>query len=201
MTDKMKSVPKIVINSVGIGLLLMAFFTMMWNVTATIGFPNNRYYILTVFFSICGLLFIIYGIHLFRISKKFPKVSSEVDKMKGKNIGMWYGIIFGLEGLTIPLVVFLLSKFNGEEYVVPAIALIVGLHFYPMARIFNRKIDYYLATWTCIVALIAIYMVKIAVSQSFIYTFVGMGVAISTTAYGFYMIYLGQLYKKTLDLP
>lgn len=199
MNPKINSVPKAVIKSVGIGLFLMAFFTIMWSITATVGFTENIYYLFTGLFSISSLLFIIYGIHLFHISGKFPKLLSDADKTKGKKIGKWYGIIFGLEGLTIPLTAVLLSRFNADEYLVPAIALIVGLHFYPMAKVFKRTIDYYLATWTCIIGLIGIYMTTKALSPSYILAFVGVGVAISTTAYGFYMIYIGQLYKKSLD--
>ena len=199
MTDEKKIVPKIAIQSIGGGLFLMAFFTMMWNGIAENGFNGSDHYLLTVIFSIFSLTFIIYGLRFFLVSKKFPKLTTDADKKEGAKLGKWYGIIFGLEGVTIPLTVYLLLKFNSGNFIIPAIALIVGLHFYPMAKIFKRKIDYYLATWTCIIALIGIYMTATNnISESIIFSFIGIGVGIATSTYGFYMVHIGYLYTKSL---
>ena len=189
-----RSVPRIVIQSIGGGLLLMALFTLMWNGIAENGFNGRDHYILTLVFSIFSLLFIGYGIYLFTIAKKFPKEMNDADRNLGKKSGKSYGIIFGLEGVLIAATVLLLLKFNMETYIVPAIALIVGLHFYPMAKVFNRNIDYYVATFTCIVAFIGFYMVSRSFDQKNIHALVGTGVALATSFYGFYMILTGQKY-------
>ena len=108
-------------------------------------------------------------------------------------MGIWYGIIFGAEGVTIPIVCGLLVYFRQTAFILPAIALVIGLHFYPMARIFKRTIDYYLATWTCIVAFSAIAaIINNMLPQNTIYALLGMGVAMATTGYGLYMIYEGK---------
>ena len=88
---------------------------------------------------------------------------------------MWkvFGFIFGLEGLLIAVSVVVLSTFDLQNYVVPIIALIVGLHFYPMAKIFERKIDYYLATWVTLVAILGIVLVIGNKSESMIFAAVG----------------------------
>ena len=108
-------------------------------------------------------------------------------------MGIWYGIIFGAEGVTIPVVCGLLVHFRQTAFILPAIALVIGLHFYPMARIFKRTIDYYLATWTCIVAFSALAcIINNILPQATIYALLGMGVAMATTGYGLYMIYEGK---------
>jgi hypothetical protein len=83
------------------------------------------------------------------------------------------------------------------QYTLSAIALIIGLHFYPMAKIFDRKVDYYVATWTCLVAINSIFMTAgNNYSQTFILTILGIGVALATSTYGFYMLFTGYNYIK-----
>lgn len=192
-TSTLTTVPKIAIQSIAGGLLLMAFFTMAW---AGIGSGNlggvGQYAVIFVFGVPCGM-FVAYSISLFRAARHFPPLVSEEDKAEGKKMGIWYGIIFGAEGVTIPLICGLLAYLQLMQYVVPAIALIVGLHFYPMAKVFNRIIDYYLATWTSLVAIGAIIAIFYnALPQATIYALLGIGVAIATTGYGLYMIYDGR---------
>ncbi|KUL26905.1 hypothetical protein [Actinoplanes awajinensis] len=70
---------------------------------------------------------------------------------------------------------------------VPAIALIVGLHFYPMARVFQRTIDLYLATWTTVVGLAGIVALVAGAPLAQVTGFVAVGAALATTAYGLYI--------------
>jgi hypothetical protein len=72
-------------------------------------------------------------------------------------------------------------------------ALVVGLHFYPMATIFQRKIDYYLATWATLIALTGFYLsLKKKLPESDVMAFVGVGLGLATSAYGFYTILYGR---------
>ena len=83
---------------------------------------------------------------------------------------------FGIEIAAIGILCFLLYHFGKTEYIIPVIALTVGLHFYPLAGIFHRKIDYYFATWTCLVALTGILMLLLTPYQpSGIHSFVSVG--------------------------
>ena len=43
-------------------------------------------------------------------------------------------------------------------WIPPAVALIVGLHFFPMPVIFGRTIDYYLGTVMLMVANVGLYL-------------------------------------------
>ena len=73
------------------------------------------------------------------------------------------------------------------------IALVVGLHFFPMAWIFKRNIDYWLAMWTVLIALLGIlFILNKTMLPRGIATPVGVGVAIATSCYGLYMIAFGR---------
>jgi len=193
MQPQKAHIPKIVIKSIGGGLLLMALFTMAWAGIASGGLTGTGHWIILVVFGIISISFIIYGIKMFTLSKYFTAPTNEKDKAEGKRLSIWYGVIFGAEGIIIPIVAGILVYFQKGNFIIPAIAMIVGLHFYPMASIFKRTIDYYLATWTCIVALSAIIATIYDIApEATIFAFLGIGVAIATSCYGFYMIYVGK---------
>ncbi|NLR57751.1 hypothetical protein HGH93_06555 [Chitinophaga polysaccharea] len=81
-----------------------------------------------------------------------------------------------------------LSTLKLQQYVVTAIGLIVGLHFYPMAWVFKRRLDYYAATWTCLVALVGISLTFRQASQESVIVAVGLGTALATVTYGLNMM-------------
>ena len=187
------TVPRIAIQGIAGGLLLMAFFTMVWAGISSGGMRGFGQYAVLFVFGVPSGMFVAYGVSLFRAAKNFPPLTSSADKAEGKRMGMWYGIIFGAEGIIIPIVCGLLVYLGQTAFILPAIALVIGLHFYPMASVFKRTIDYYLATWTCVVAFSAIAAVKNNVlPHHTIYALLGMGVAVATTGYGLYMIYEGK---------
>lgn len=171
----------------------MAFFTMVWAGIASGGLAGFGQCAVLFVFGVPAGMFVACSISLFRASRRFPPLTSIADKAEGKKMGIWYGITFGAEAITIPAVCGLLIHFRQQAFILPAIALVIGLHFYPMARIFKRTIDYYLATWTCVVAFSAIAGIKNNVlPHHTIYALLGMGVAVATTGYGLYMIYEGK---------
>jgi hypothetical protein len=72
------------------------------------------------------------------------------------------------------------------------------LHFYPMAKIFKRTIDYYLATWASLIAIGAIALtLKHTILPIPITAVLGIGMAITTTIYGINMIREGTGYLKS----
>jgi len=193
MQPQKAHIPKIAVRSIGGGLLLMALFTTMWAGIAASGVTGTTRWLIFIVFGIAVISFIIYGIKMFMLSKYFTPAINEKDKAEAKKLGIWYGVIFGAEGVTIPLVCGLLIYLHKTDFIIPAIAMIVGLHFYPMASIFKRTIDYYLATWTCVVALSAIIAIIYDIApKATILAFLGVGVAVATSCYGFYMIYVGK---------
>jgi hypothetical protein len=200
MSNQSHTVPRIVITSIATGLLMMAFFTTMWAGIAYGSLGNAT--ILLVVFGIIIITFISYAIYLFGISKRFPKLESQADKLEGKRAGKWFGIIFGAEGLGIFVAINIVVNLGHADLTIPVIALVVGLHFYPLAKIFKRTIDYYLATWTTIIAIIAIVLIlKKVYPPANVDAFVGIGTAIATSCYGLYMIYTGRRLAKQVDNP
>jgi hypothetical protein len=197
MNTRMSEIPAIAIRSIAAGLLLMAFFTMMWTGIAESGYSGRDHGLVLVIFSVFSVVFITYAIYLFVVSKKFALLTRDADKLEGKTMGKWYGIIFGSEGAAIGITCGVLYYLHYADFIIPAIALVVGLHFYPMAIIFKRTIDYYLASWTCIIAASGIIMLMMkSITEPVLFAFTGTGVALATTGYGIFMLYTGRQYTK-----
>jgi hypothetical protein len=195
----MSTIPRIAIQSVATGLFMMAFFTMMWTGIAYGSMTSNGLIVL-ILFSLVALTLIFNGVKFFREAKRFPKSESEADKAEEKQTGKWFGIIFGAEGLLIFVGINIVINIGHADLTIPVIALVVGLHFYPLARVFKRTIDYYLATWTTVVAIIGIGLIlNKSYSTAAVDSFVGVGTAIATSCYGIYMIYAGKKLIGTLS--
>ncbi len=194
MNTTSHTVPRIAIQAVGLGLLLMALFTLMWTGIAQGGLQGRDHYITLMIFAALCVIFVVNGIKIFKIAGSFPKFTTMEDQIQGKTWRKWYGLIFGIEGTLIPIVTLVLQFTGLAKFVLPSIALIVGLHFYPMAKIFNRKIDYFLASWTCLVAIVSIFMINNGKQEAFILGFLGIGVALATAAYGLYILFTGRLF-------
>jgi len=194
--NKQKVLPRIVIQSIGGGLLLMALFTMMWAGIAQGGLIGHDHHVVLITFGFLSILFVSFSIRLFIGAKSFPTFTNEEDRKRGKQMSKSFGIIFGVEGTAIPIACALLGIFGKPQFILPAIALIVGIHFYPMAKVFKRKIDYYLATFTCVWALVSVYLIYTGyLPQAIVLTILGIGVALVTSTYGVYMMMMG--YKLT----
>ncbi|WP_228512352.1 hypothetical protein [Clavibacter sp. VKM Ac-2872] len=70
----------------------------------------------------------------------------------------------------------------------PTIAVIVGLHFYPMARAFHRRIDLGIATWTTLVGTAGVVAVlQDGAAWPVVWSWVGAGAAAATMGYGIFM--------------
>ncbi len=65
---------------------------------------------------------------------------------KGKRTGMLFGIIFGAECALIAICTMLLGHFGLGIWIPIAVAMIVGLHFIPLAKVFEVPLYYWTGT-------------------------------------------------------
>ena len=197
MIEQPKTVPREAITGIATGLVMMAVFTTIWSCIANAGLSGKDYHLVLIAFCLVAATFAGYGIFLFSNAKNFPKSTSEADLAEKKRTGKWFGIIFGAEGLGIAIAVNVVINLGHPDLTIPTIALVVGLHFYPMAKVFKRNVDYYLATWTTIIAICGIvFILNKTFTEEQAFAFVGIGTAIATSCYGLYMIYRGQRFMK-----
>jgi hypothetical protein len=179
---------KMKIDSPLAGLTLMTMLTIIWTILAGINYNGSDYYISYAVFGFLVLYFIYSYYRLKKISKLIPREADEDTKKEKK-----YWIIFVLEGVFIFLVKNILDNINYSHLFLPIFALIVGLHFFPLAKVFERKFDYYIGAWTTIVAILGVIMtLENVFKQSIINGIVCTACSVSTSIYGLKMIREGN---------
>jgi hypothetical protein len=71
-----------------------------------------------------------------------PAWSIPLGAAEGKRNGILFGIIFGVEGGSIPLASIVLARQGLGEWIPFSVALIVGVHFLPLAHLFRVPLYY-----------------------------------------------------------
>jgi hypothetical protein len=138
------------------GIFFMAFFGALWGLMSA-GFMDSV--VQPVAFVVIGLVtlgFLGLVVMLMRYARSLPATTSSEEDEAGKKIGMWFGIVFGLEALLIALTSIVLGRMQASQFIPPVIALIVGLHFLPLARLFHVTFYYITGALLCVLALVAI---------------------------------------------
>ncbi|EFH84399.1 hypothetical protein [Ktedonobacter racemifer] len=185
------AIPRAAMIGAASGVLVMAFFSTGWASLAVGALNGWGNAFLSPLVWLTGIIQLIAGIYLLIAARQFPVATAE-QQAQGRNMGKWYGITFGLEGVFIGVASAICNVIGHTEILIPIIALIVGVHFYPFALIFNRHIDYWLASWTCLVALVALFAVPATPITSGGMTIdmqwlvCGLGTAIATWIYSVY---------------
>ena len=183
----------IVDKSLG-GLSLMILLTIIWTVIATFNIKGRDYYILTSLFTFLILMFVYYLLQLNKLKKTLPIIETEANEKSEK----LYWIIFIAEGVAILIARNVLTNIGKDDLIIPIFSLIVGLHFFPLAKVFNRKFDYYIGAWTTLTALTGIVLtIKNAWAQGVINSIVCFACAFATTSYGVRMILDAKKILKT----
>ncbi len=173
------------------GLFLMTLFTLLWVIIAENALDNRDHRIVGILLGAVILIFIYYYLYFYNAQKQLSETFPDGSEAEKKN-DKWFLIVFGVEGFLILLVKNILVNIGRDELFVPCFALIVGLHFIPLASLFKRKFDYYLAGWICAVAIIGlIFSVQKTYAHYFIVAFVGIGCAAATIFNGVRMILEG----------
>lgn len=78
-----------------------------------------------------------------RAVRNVPSSKDPVAAAKGKRIGKLFGIVFGIECGLIWICATLLAHLGLSIWVPIAVAVIVGLHFLPLARVFEVPLYYW----------------------------------------------------------
>src|SRR5699024_8748076 len=130
-------------------------------------------YALSIF--VPGIALVFCGISLLRASRKI-ETSLGADELAApkerKRLGFWFNLIDIVQGLAIGIAIFVCISLNQPDLIPIVIAMIVGIHFYPLAILF--KIRKYCMTGSFLILLALITLLVVPVSLSII----GLGSAL-----------------------
>lgn len=119
------------------GSIIAGIFATIWWFAGT----RNSEWPVILLFGIPSIIFTFIII----TAKKGNKTSAVRSKSGGRRVGRLVGFASGVEGILIIVTVNVLTNIGKPELLLPIIAIIVGLHFLPLARWLPVKLFYYSA--------------------------------------------------------
>lgn len=174
------------------GLFFMIINTTIWAFIAEYYLENKDYRLIGVLLGFIITAFLYFYLTFTKAQKSLIE-STEEKTIEEKGKEKWFLIIFGLEGLGILIAKNVLMNIHHDELFISFFALAVGLHFFPLAKIFNRTFDYYMGAWTCLFAILGIYLItQKTITVNLANVVVSLGCAIATISYGVRMINEGR---------
>ena len=170
------------------GLLLMTAFTLAWAVIAENALANRDHRLVGLVFLVVILFFCRAYAAFYKAQRglSIPSAPAPDDAEKARD--KRFMLIFGLEGLAILVVKNVLVNIGRDDWFIPCVALIIGLHFFPLARLFQRRFDNYLGVWTCAVALLGLALLLRQKPVFLVQAVVGIGCALATAANGLRLV-------------
>ena len=182
--------PRVLATGIGSGLLLMAVFTMWWASDTFTGWPTPVAASVTAVCGLGAIVFVAHAVPLLLAGRRMrtATLATTASDRARKSDGALFGVVVGAEGVLIAIAVVALGATGLQRFLVPTIAVIVGLYFYPMARVFRRRIDLGIATWTTLVGAAGVVAVLAdGAAWPLVWSWVGAGAAVATLAYGIHM--------------
>jgi hypothetical protein len=129
------------LRGMAIGAAILTLFGLAWALGALLNWPDRPTWSIVLALWITASLI---AASVFRVI--CPGGSPSADPARaaaqGRRGGMWFVIIFALEGVFIAIAAIVLAGHNLALWIPVAAALIVGLHFLPLAHLFRVPLYY-----------------------------------------------------------
>lgn len=138
----------------GIGVIFMAAFGTLWAGTGVMGLQGWGFPYVELAAIFVGIIMVIVGISLIHASQKMSNQVSDDGARRLKRIGFLFNMVFIAEGLLIGIAIAICNLTNQTDLIPGVIAIIVGIHFLPLASLFQIKVYYATGVLLCLLALI-----------------------------------------------
>ncbi|MFJ7362939.1 DUF7010 family protein [Peribacillus frigoritolerans] len=157
--DERKLMMKEAFRGSGIGVIFMAVFGTLWAGTGVMGLQGWGFPYVELAAIFVGIIMVIVGISLIHASQKMSNQVSEDGARRLKRIGFLFNMVFIAEGLLIGIAIAICNLINQTDLIPGVIAIIVGIHFLPLASLFQIKVYYATGVLLCLLALITLLLV------------------------------------------
>jgi len=132
----------------------MILFSMAWGLIGEYLLDFSDYALGMILTLICVVFLALYSIRLYDLETELEQQGRIVTLNNGPTVrrDRSYALILLFEGVAIIVTWSILLKYGHDNWVVPAFALIAGVHFFPLARLIRQSSYYYLGAWICLLA-------------------------------------------------
>ncbi len=178
--------PRALLRGLASGLLFLTLFGALWalagmGLSGVEGGP--RWIVLTVTL-VATVILTYHGIRLAATAGRALAPTTANNRVYGREIGLQFGLVFGAEIVLIFVASNVLPAVGLDRLVVPAIAMIVGVDFVPLAGLFHVRLYYVTGGVLIGLALVGIVRVFTAEDSTIWHARVAYGAALTlwTTA-------------------
>lgn len=146
------------ITGIAFGALMMTLFGCVWLVWGLVEMPiSSLWWKLAV--PLVGAALLVPCLVMFRLGLKAGRKAgppNPAQKRESGRMGRTFGIVFAAEFVLIFTAVNVLQHFHLEQYYISAIAIIVGLHFLPLGRLYQYRPYYLVGTLMALLGLLSL---------------------------------------------
>jgi hypothetical protein len=157
---------------IAIGNLFLGGFGMVWIVLGLTAAGKINPLLLALLSVVLVALIIASGYIMRRTHGSLDR--SQANRIEQKKINRRFGLVNFLQWSLIFAAVFGLPRLGLARWIVPAIVLIVGIHFFPLARLFKARMHYVVGA--IVVAWAIIYPILFSAGKGDSLGAIGMGV-------------------------
>lgn len=87
-------------------------------------------------------------------ARKLPERAIKTDEKLAKRTRFWFNFVFATEGLAIAITIAVCNAARHPELIPLPVALIVGIHFFPLAFLFRVKLYHCTGALLCLLAVV-----------------------------------------------
>lgn len=173
------------------GALFMTIFGVVWGAAGAQALGGIVGAItLATSCALAALVFLGVG-RLRREALDLPRDDSQRAREWRGRSSRRFNLVFGLQGVAIAVSVFLLVRYGLGTLVPAVVAIIVGIHFFPLAELYGVRAYHATGAALCVLGAVAFLL-----APSARLPFVGLGCAATLFATAAYMLYLGGNTKR-----
>ncbi|WP_020614838.1 hypothetical protein [Paenibacillus daejeonensis] len=136
------------------GIIFMTLFGTMWAYTGLFGIQGPWPSIMLFMPLIVGAGLLVGGIFMNKNTLLSTDEGQEVSLTDKKEMKRRFNLVFAAQGLAIAITIAICIATQTNEFIPLIIALVVGLHFFPLASIFKMKLYYWTGSLLCLLAAI-----------------------------------------------
>ncbi|WP_028552115.1 hypothetical protein [Paenibacillus sp. UNC451MF] len=200
--SKLVKLPKAAVFGAANGVMFMTFFGALWASIGIIGSHGLGDPWSLVLSGVVTLILLSGAISLFGKARNMNFAVTPEEREHWRKINRKFGLIFGLEGLAIFIASVICNIINNFEVFFPIMAIIVGIHFFPLAQLFRENFYYGTGVMLSILGIITFFLPMNATVNNVTLiatsTFIGFGSALTlwVTGLRIWIAMLKQLKQK-----
>ena len=197
MEQTTTDIPGAAVRGTASGVFFMAIFGTLWVDIGIAGLQGWGLPWLIVAGVLVGVALFTGGASLMRASRQLTDQVTAENAQYWKRARRWFRIIFATEGITMGVTSAICGASGHYDLIFPLMAIIVGVHFFPLAPLLRMKTHYITGALLCILAIVTLIFVPARATldgQQIIawWTVVGLGSALVLWGTGLVLFFLGR---------